>query len=211
MLALVLALLSLLVIYDTFKYLIALITRRKLLIISGISGSGKTYLGAHYAAINKWYHIDQDSYYLANKPTVILSNGKRTSNWDCDEAINWSVLQEAIQTALTTQSVVLTGFAPFHDYLGIAELKKRDVLVTHIHLVTSDNKDEVINNAISFRRQSKHWTPEKEQLDELVVKEVVYPFYIAGREKYKIDLLINVNPPERITHEEFVRLVEPLI
>jgi uridine kinase len=61
-----------------------------LYVISGISGSGKTTLGrilSEKLSAENILFVDQDVYYLEQKPKITLSNGSVVSNWDSLESI----------------------------------------------------------------------------------------------------------------------------
>lgn len=138
-----------------------------LYVISGISGSGKTTLGV---ALKKKFphmvHIDQDAFFLKDKPKVKLSDGSEVKNWDCLEAID-SMFTEAIRECLMLNPVLLTGFALCREMLPV-------IPVVHIHLVTSDNPEDLESRCKAARSKAKNINVDR---DALVVKELVVPFY----------------------------------
>ena len=149
----------------------------ELYVISGISGSGKTTLGKELANKLNLMFIDQDFYFIKNKPKITLSNGLVVSNYDCYESINTNFKQDILDKLKIT-SVLLVGFALSRNMLPI--LPK-----IHIHLVT----DDIEKRCIEARRQSKNINVEN---DILMIKEVIIPFYNFVLQNSDITQYINV-------------------
>lgn len=137
-----------------------------LYVISGISGSGKTTIGKEVAMKVGATFIDQDWYFVDKKPQVTLSNGMIVSNYDCLEAIDPNFSNDIAQK-LKLYPIVLVGFALSRNMLPVPP-------IIHIHLVTSDNDNELEMRCLQARSQAKTVNPIK---DLLMVKEVVIPFY----------------------------------
>lgn len=138
--------------------------------ISGISGSGKTTLGKALVTelgVDKVIFVDQDSFYLNNKPRVELCDGSKTSNWDCLEALDTSMKYD-LKRLLGKYPVVLVGFALCRDLLPVIP----DV---HIHLITANNPSDLEERCKSARREAKPRI--NVERDALMVKDVVIPFY----------------------------------
>jgi uridine kinase len=151
--------------------------------ISGISGTGKTTLGkAFVKKYDGWILIDQDFFYLKEKPLVLLSSGETVKNWDCLNSIDWDKLNEDVNKALVKNNVLLTGFA-----LWMSKLKfpiKFNVL-----LKCDDFIDECI---ISRRITKKLGNNEKISKDVLIVKELVAPFYLKTLAEITEVKIINI-------------------
>lgn len=158
-----------------------------LIIISGISGSGKTTLGREIAKRLGYRYVDIDSFYVKDKPRVTLSDRSQASNWDCYEALDLELFKEVM---MSNEPIVLTTFLPV-DYL-----LSRPILV-HFHLSTGLTSEERAQRCIQARQQSKGFTGEKAKRDEMVVREVVMPFYeknrldISSHNRKQIDVYIN--------------------
>jgi ASC-1-like (ASCH) protein len=141
-----------------------------LYIISGISASGKSTLGQFLVKsnfIDGIKYIDEDEFYLKDKPSVTLSNGEIVSNWDCLEAIN-PRFTEVVGDALKSSPVLLTGFALPATLLPVAA-------AVHIHLVTADNPVDLEMRCRLARTISKPLN--NSERDALMIREVVIPFY----------------------------------
>jgi len=159
-----------------------------LYVISGISGSGKNTLGNVLIDLlvsrdyNLVMFVDEDDFYLAQKPVVKLSNGEIVPCWDDLSAINPN-FPCIIRKYLETQPVLLVGFA-----LPVSMLPVRPVV--HIHLVIASNPDDLENRCISARIMAKP-NINKER-DALMVREVVTPFYHQMVMRSDISNLLNV-------------------
>ncbi len=135
-------------------------------LLSGLSGTGKTTLGKYIATKNKMIMIDQDTFYKKTKPKVVLSSGLIVSNWDCLEAIDWDALCTAVLKELTTNSVILVGFALWQSELA------RLIEYVDSHVLLIYGSDEV--NRCKKARLHKGVDAVR---DSLVVDELVMPFY----------------------------------
>lgn len=139
----------------------------EIIVVCGISASGKTTLGKLLAQKLNWDFIDLDQFYLPDKPKTKLSNGVEVSNWDDLKALN---IEEFKNTILKCKKVVIAGFALIDKILPIKP--KLCIL-----LKTGVGKEEVIKRCIENRSKSKNFSPEQQNKDILMVKEIVYPYF----------------------------------
>lgn len=152
-----------------------------LVAISGISGSGKSTLGEALALQLGWNYLDQDLFFRRDKPLVELSTGEKVKNWDSLKAINCDEMREAIIKFMSAGSLILTGFALWDELLPVKPKY-------HFHLSTGDIPSEIIKRCISAREKSKGLS----KRDQLMVAEVVYPFYVQTLENSSITDKISV-------------------
>lgn len=163
----------------------------KLILISGISGSGKSTLGKLVAEKLKYRYIDQDQFYIKDKPSITLSNGKLVKNWDCRESLDVDKLEKKLAKA---ENTVLTGFALRTDWIDFFRLAKVYEIM-HIHLSIGDDP---ISKTLKSRSRSKSDNVEFLKTDSLMVREVVYPVYLQTLKMSNIDRVIEVwNGDER--------------
>jgi len=147
--------------------------------ISGISSSGKTTIGKLVAEKLGYVFVDLDLFYLPRGPNVILSNGIVKKNWDCLETLDFELLNSILENNLYIgRGVILVGFTLQDDLLYRAP----DV---HIHLSMGNTESEIIERCILSRKRTK-----KVKDDELMVREVVYPFYVETLSKSTITYTI---------------------
>lgn len=162
------------------------------LVISGISGSGKSTIGQKLAESLNLTYLDLDSFYLPQKPVVTLSNGSQVKNWDTLEALDIETFKMTVREKVP-QGLILVGFAITDEIL---EIKPN----LHIHLSTGRNKEDIIKRCIASRRQSKGFKDDdfeplrngKIRIDEIMVREIVYPFYLDTVSKSTIDYTVEV-------------------
>ena len=150
--------------------------------LTGMSGCGKTTIAKEITRRNPaWTWIDQDWFYFDQKPQVTLSSGDRVSNWDCVEAIDWKRFNAAVKEAAAKGDVLVVGFAQWKSHLEF-EIHR------HVHLVYGGNDEKEIKRCAETRRKSKEFTdPVKIRRDELMVREIVYPFYLHTLREMPID------------------------
>ena len=72
--------------------------RSKIIAISGVSGVGKSTISSNLSKILNCTHINQDSYYLKEKPLVTLSDKRTVKNWDDVDALDFVKLRNDINT-----------------------------------------------------------------------------------------------------------------
>ncbi len=149
--------------------------------ISGISSSGKTTVGKELASRLNLKFLDLDSFYYSRKPMVTLSNGKKVKNWDCMESLDINAFKAAI-LEYAPLGLVVVGFALRDDIFPIKPKY-------HIHLNIGDTVDDICQRCVDCRQQYKKLNLET---DKMVVKELVYPFYVETLKKSKITFNIEV-------------------
>jgi len=152
--------------------------------ISGISSSGKSFIGQKLAKELELSYIDLDYFYLNSKPFITLSNGITVKNWDCDEALDIKKLKTFV-TEKHSDGLLLVGFNLTDDLLPVKPN-------FHIHLSIGDTEEEIIKRCIISRNLSKNFSKKSAENDKLVVKELVYPFYLETLKRSSIDFTIKV-------------------
>jgi uridine kinase len=180
---------------------------KDVIILSGLSGSGKTTIGREFVNRHEnFVLIDLDSHYKEIKPLTTLSSGEEVSNWDTVEAINWKSLNNAVNAARKSYKVLLTGFAPWSEYLDFP-------VKTHIHLSYGRDPKIVLSRVIASRRESKSFvTEEKKKKDVLMVLEVVHPFYLETMKHVKINYILDTyKGDKRKTISELIKELEHLV
>lgn len=161
-------------------------THNVVILLSGLSGCGKTTIGpALAAALPNYVFVEGDTFYREAKPTVVLSNGARVLDWDSAEAIDWDKLNAEVETCLRAANVVLVTFLPRLDLMSFA-------VALHLRLAYADaGRQDDIACCVAARRASKRFnSPAKQERDELMVHEVVYPTYERAVKAYPADVVI---------------------
>jgi uridine kinase len=137
-------------------------------VLSGLSGSGKSTIGKMFAEKHNYEYVDGDWFFHKVKPQVTLSSGEVVSNWDCPEAVDWEALNDYVNQRLFVRNVILVTFIPLIE-------RYRFHVSKHITLSMGEKELDI---CIQARKVSKNMkTEDRIRKDELVVKEYVYPFY----------------------------------
>ncbi len=156
--------------------------------ISGLSGAGKTYHAKILSQRLGLTHIDQDQFY--NNPSLLprftFSNGARSKNWDCKEALDLKKMNETIDKHIST-GIIFSGFAC------------RDQWFDHdidfqIHL-------SVTEDTCYIRRQEQG---KDGYMGKMIVNELVYPFYIETIKNSHISFTIDANEKSDLTMNKII-------
>lgn len=164
------------------------------IVLSGLSGAGKTTLGMAYAKRYGYDFVDGDSFFLTQKPKVRLSDGSLASNWDDVKSIDWESLNRTVIEKLNHTNVILVTFMPRIDLFEFPVYR-------HIRLFVGNNQ---LEKCIEARRVSKKLTNERIARDEMMVREYVYPEYLR-MSHYPCDgILLTYNGDIRKTLEQLL-------
>jgi uridine kinase len=74
--------------------------RHRCIVISGVSGTGKSTIAAILARSYEWEYIEGDDFYRSKfdvRPKVKLSNGEEVTNWDHPDMIDWDHLNRTVK------------------------------------------------------------------------------------------------------------------
>jgi len=176
---------------------------KTLILIHGVSAVGKTTIGKMLSDELNAFYLDQDDFYLKDKPQVIFTddqNNKFTgSNWDSIEAIDFENFNTTIITLLendTIPCIVITGFALLPKYMqdlyNYLECNSNIFLKSFL-LSFRLSESKIIECIIEFRQHKfKELTKEKMEKDKWMIKRIVWPFYLFVLKNIKYDLEINV-------------------
>lgn len=150
------------------------------LLLSGLSGSGKSTVGSSLAESLGWIFVDGDDFFLPVKPRVQLSTGDTVSNWDDPASIDWQELNIVLRQKLAQGNVIFVTFLPI--------IENYDFVVDH-HIRLSTGSD-YLNKCIAARVISKKITDEtRVRRDTLVVTELVVPMYLKICERDVDDII----------------------
>jgi hypothetical protein len=169
--------------------------KEMIIIISGLSGSGKTKMATNIEKLFKIKKIDVESFCINNNDkTIKLSDGTIVKDWDHIDSYDWTKINDAVNES-KKNGVVISG-----PYFPQNKLKFSPNF--HIHIKVS--KQQIIEN----RRKYIIENPDKcEELVKLVntptemlmINQITYPHYLKYLEESKIDKFINM---KEITHDQ---------
>ena len=84
-----------------------------IILISGLSGSGKTHLGRNICRDFKLTCIDMKKYYKKDfNEKVTLSNGKDVVNYDTDNSVDWDAVNKDVNEKKESGVVVVGTVFP---------------------------------------------------------------------------------------------------
>lgn len=121
-------------------------------------------------------------------PDITFSNGVKMKNWDCKEALNIDKMNNAITEHLSKEGVIFSGFACRDEWFTM----KIDF---HIHL-------QIDIDTCYLRRQEQG--KDSVKMGHIIVKELVYPFYMETLKKSRIDFTIDANKKTEKTLDKII-------
>lgn len=153
-----------------------------IILISGLSGSGKTALGENISRDFKLKKIDTKKFYNVDfDEKVKLPNDVSVVNYDTDSAIDWDKMNGKINE-MKKDGVIVIGQVFPTDKLNF----KADY---HIHLKIT--KQELKKKRLEYieKHPDKGFNPETEALR---VNAVTYPYYLDALKRMKMNKFIDV-------------------
>lgn len=153
-----------------------------IILISGLSGSGKTELSENISRDFKLELLDTKKFFKKDYDNKVkLPNGVTITNYDSDDAFNWTSMNNEINE-LKTKGVVVVGHAFPTDKLEfIADF--------HIHLKIS--KQDIKQKRMDYI--AKH--PElgtTSETETLRINMYTYPYYLDTMKRMKMNKVIDV-------------------
>lgn len=173
--------------------------KKLIIIISGISGSGKTKLAKNISKLFKIRLINLNSY--CNKDyniTIKLPNGTEVINWDSDDIYDWNKFNDDVKKYYS-QGVVLTGVAFPKDKLNFTP---------DFHIQIKLSKQNL------FKRRSEYLEEHQEDCQEIgrnndkkleytIFNQLTYPYYLDITNRSNITKFINANEYINLNNEEY--------
>lgn len=158
-----------------------------IIIISGLSGSGKSQIASNIERDFKIKKIDIETMCVESFDTVVeLPNGIKVKDWDHIDAYDWDKINKEIEDSQKTGVVVcgpnfpedkITFNPNFHIHIKIS----KQLLIEKRHDFIKNNPDKCAE-LIQYLD-----TP----TETLIINHVTYPHYLEYSQKSKIDKYIN--------------------
>jgi len=159
------------------------------ILISGLSGSGKCKLASFLANLMDHKLIKLEEYY---KPNVVydkdenyveLKNNVRVLNWDnIYESVNWDSLNDFIDQN-KQNGIVICGMGFPKDNINHKDF--------HIHIKI--NKQNLIEKRTKYLESHPEQNKMNEETQKLLLNDVTFPLYLKVRDDSQIDKFINAN------------------
>jgi len=167
--------------------------KHMIIMISGLSGSGRTKLARFIADIFKFKLIDMknfnhaEEYYDKPENYIELNDGSKILNWDdIEKSINWVDLNDTVNANKAT-GVVVVGLGFPSKLIGF----KSD---QHIHIKIS--KDRLVENRHKYldtHPNDRNYKYKGTPLEKQIINRITIPMYIKMRDNSIIDRYINMS------------------
>jgi cytidylate kinase len=175
-----------------------------IIVISGLSGSGKTKLGKEIATLFKCEFLNTAKFCKKdydNKISFKLPSSDKTyefTNWDSDDIIDWDKLNNEVKD-IKTKGVIISGISFPKDKITF----KPDF---HIHIKL--NKQNLIKKRQEFvedhEEDCKEFNTIKDYDVELyLINHYTYPYYLTITQNSIINKFINANEFSELNKEEY--------
>jgi hypothetical protein len=162
--------------------------KQLVIFVSGISGCGKTALAKNISKDFKLPLIDQFDYYKKDYDVKsVLSDETELINWDSDDAMDWTKLNEDIEKQKTT-GIIVTGFA----------LTNKITVKPDYHIHVSMSKQNCIERRQEFLKKYQDKYPTDFKLvgtptEKLKMNKFTYPYYLGILKESTITKFLNAN------------------
>lgn len=153
-----------------------------IILISGLSGSGKTRLSKYLERDFKIKHVDIEQFCDKSfNKTVDLPNGKTVVDWDDINSYDWKTIMKEIENN-KKQGIVLCA-----PYFTTNIMKNIDYFHIHIKI----QKQDLINARKKYVENNIETCGELKDIESLIVNQLTYPHYLDYLKLSKIDKFIN--------------------
>jgi len=166
-----------------------LFNEKLIIIISGMSGCGKTFIAKNISEQFNLNYIDQSKYYKPKySNSVTLPNGRSVINWYSDDAVDWDKLNNDVNNT-KSNGIIIVGFAFPQDKIKF---------VPDFHINISLSKNKCIDNRKLFIERHKDDLPEQYKqfdpvLEKIKINQLEFPYFIDIKKRSIINKFINAN------------------
>lgn len=160
-----------------------------IMLVSGISGCGKTNLAKNFAKNLNFTLLEQQNYYKEGwDKTEVLGDGSQVINYHSDDAIDWDKLNKAVEDA-SSKGVILTGSALPEDKL---------TFTPDIHMHVNISKQGCLEKRKQFLEKHKEeYKDDYEAIgtpkEKLKMNKLIFPYYLEVTKRSKINKFFNLN------------------
>jgi len=163
--------------------------KQLIILISGLSGSGKTTIASFIERDFKIKHLNIDNYCKKDfEKYVEVSEGIKINDWDDIDSYDWNAFNEDVNKNKTNGLVICGSYFPTDKLKFTQDF--------HIHVKIS--KQKLIESRHNFIKENPEKCKELVQFldtptESLIINKIVYPHYLDYSQKSKIDKYINAN------------------
>lgn len=175
-----------------------------IIVISGLSGSGKTKLGKEIATLFKCEFLNTAKFCKKdydNKISFKLPSSDKTyefTNWDSDDIIDWDKLNNEVKD-IKTKGVIISGISFPKDKITF----KPDF---HIHIKL--NKQNLLKKRQQFVEDHKDDCKEFDTIKDsdvelYLMNHYTYPYYLSITQNSIINKFINANETIELSNDDY--------
>lgn len=175
-----------------------------IIVISGLSGSGKTKLGKEIATLFKCEFLNTAKFCKKdydNKISFKLPSSDKTyefTNWDSDDIIDWDKLNNEVKD-IKTKGVIISGISFPKDKITF----KPDF---HIHIKL--NKQNLLKKRQQFVEDHKDDCKEFDTIKDsdvelYLMNHYTYPYYLTITQNSIINKFINANETIELSNDDY--------
>jgi len=160
-----------------------------IIIISGISGCGKSSLANKFSKNFKIKHLELFDYFKKNfQNETVLPDGTKINNFNTDDAIDWDLFNSDVNN-LKKNGLIISGMTFPNDKINFE-------VDFHLHL--SISKQLCSEKRIAYLEKHKEEYEEEYKMTQspsykLYINHIVYPYYKSNIENMSINKFLNAN------------------
>ncbi len=170
-----------------------------IIIISGLSGTGKTKLAKNISELFKMDLINLNFYCKKeyNVKTKLI-DGTEIINWDSDDIYDWNVFNENVKKYSSTGVIIVGSFFPKNklsfnsDFHVQIKLSKQNLLKRRLDYIEDYGDD--------CRKKGKNID---QNIENAIFNQFTYPYYLDTTERSDITKFLNANEYINMDKEKY--------
>lgn len=165
--------------------------KKLIILISGLSGSGKGKLSRELERDFKLKRINLDNYYRTDyKNIVTLSDKVAINDWDNPDAIDWDAFNNDVNK-LAPNGIIVTGMYFIKDRLNFSADFHINIKISRENLL--EKRHIFLEKKKNIERYRELYLIKGTPTETLVLNELTYKHYNDAIKKSNINKFFNIN------------------
>ena len=176
--------------------------KQLIILISGLSGCGKSKLAENISRDLKLTHLEQHTFYKPNYNNLVnLPNSTKINNIFTDDSLDWDKFNSEVNKHKLS-GVIISGFAFPQDKLKFT---------SDYHISLAIKKDLCISKRAEYIKKHKNkYKQEYKDLenntDRLIMNMLIFPYFLESNKKSKINKYITYTDNKQVSNDVWTDL-----